>query len=89
MVLHIGALRGGEVDYVGRDIRAVVEAAQGRTVKVILENAYLTNKEKILGCHLAEEAGAAFVKTSTGYAPAARPSRTSSSCGPPSRPVSA
>ena len=69
MVLHIGALRGGEVDYVGRDIRAVVEAAEGRAVKVILENAYLTDEQKILGCHLAEEAGAAFVKTSTGYAP--------------------
>ncbi len=69
MVLHIGALCGGEGDYVGRDIRAVVEAAEGRTVKVILENAYLTLEEKILGCHLAEEAGAAFVKTSTGYAP--------------------
>jgi deoxyribose-phosphate aldolase len=38
-------------------------------VKVILENAYLTDEQKILGCHLAEEAGAAFVKTSTGYAP--------------------
>ena len=47
----------------------MVEAAQGRAVKVILENAYLTDEQKILGCHLAEEAGAAFVKTSTGYAP--------------------
>ncbi|MGP8162758.1 MAG: deoxyribose-phosphate aldolase [Acidimicrobiales bacterium] len=69
MVLHIGALRGHDAPYVGRDIRAVVDAASGRTVKVILENAYLTTEEKVLGCHLAEEAGARFVKTSTGYAP--------------------
>jgi deoxyribose-phosphate aldolase len=52
------------------DIRAVVAAAEGRAlVKVILENAYLTNDEKALACRLAEEAGADFVKTSTGFAP--------------------
>jgi len=69
MVIHIGALRSRETSYVAGDIRAVVDAACGRTVKVILENAYLTDEEKVLGCHLAEEAGAQFVKTSTGYAP--------------------
>jgi deoxyribose-phosphate aldolase len=69
MVIHIGALRGGEAAYVERDIRAVVEAAAGRTVKVILENAYLDDDQKVLGCHLAEEAGAGFVKTNTGFAP--------------------
>jgi deoxyribose-phosphate aldolase len=70
MVLNIGRLRSREDDYVREDIQAVVEAAGGRAlVKVILENAYLTDEEKLLACKLAEEAGADFVKTSTGYAP--------------------
>lgn len=70
MVLNIGRLRSGADDDVERDIRAVVEAAQGRAlVKVILENAYLTDDEKGRGCRLAEAAGADFVKTSTGFAP--------------------
>ena len=70
MVLNIGELRSGHADYVRSDIRAVVEAAQGKAiVKVILENAYLTDEEKVLGCKLCEEAGADFVKTSTGFAP--------------------
>ncbi|MGI5128783.1 deoxyribose-phosphate aldolase [Pseudonocardia sp. CA-107938] len=68
MVVNIGALRAGDVDAVELDIRAVVEAAQV-PVKVILENAYLTDEQKIAGCRAAEVAGAAFVKTSTGYAP--------------------
>lgn len=68
MVLHIGRLRGGDLDYVASDIRAVVEAA-GVPVKVILENAYLTDDQKVTACRIAEAAGAAFVKTSTGYAP--------------------
>lgn len=70
MVINIGALRSGHQDYVEQDIRAVVEAARGKAiVKVILENAYLTDKQKVLGCQLAERAGADFVKTSTGFAP--------------------
>ncbi|WP_433618562.1 deoxyribose-phosphate aldolase [Dactylosporangium sp. CA-139114] len=69
MVLHIGRLRDGDAGYVHDDIAAVVAAAQGRTVKVILENAYLTDAEKVTGCRLAERAGAHFVKTSTGFAP--------------------
>ncbi len=71
MVINIGALRGGKADYVCDEIRAVVEVAHaaGALVKVILENAYLTREEKILGCKLTEQAGADFVKTSTGYAP--------------------
>lgn len=69
MVINIGLLRSGEDDLVGRDIRAVVEAAAGSAVvKVILENAYLDDGEKVRGCRLAEDAGADFVKTSTGYA---------------------
>ena len=70
MVLNIGELRSGHSEYVKNDISAVVDAAQGRAiVKVILENAYLTDEEKVLGCRLCEEAGADFVKTSTGFAP--------------------
>ncbi len=70
MVQNIGELRSGHADYVREDIRAVVQAAKGRAiVKVILENAYLTDGQKVLACKLAEEAGADFVKTSTGYAP--------------------
>ncbi|MEU1813500.1 deoxyribose-phosphate aldolase [Micromonospora sp. WMMD1076] len=69
MVLHIGRLRSGDTAYVHDDIASVVAAAQGRVVKVILENAYLTDDEKVTGCRLAEQAGAHFVKTSTGFAP--------------------
>jgi len=70
MVINIGELRSGHAEYVKDDIRAVVEAATGKAlVKVILENAYLTNEEKALACRLVEAAGADFVKTSTGFAP--------------------
>ena len=70
MVIAIGMLRSGEVGYVRDDIAAVVEAAgEDAIVKVILENAFLTDDEKVTGCKLVEEAGAAYVKTSTGYAP--------------------
>ena len=70
MVINIGAMRSGKYDYVRDDIKAVVEAAKGKAIiKVILENAYLTEAEKIMGCTLVEETGAGFVKTSTGYAP--------------------
>jgi len=71
MVINIGALKSGRDGDVGMDIRAVVEAAHagGAIVKVIFENAYLTDDEKIRACHLSEAAGADFVKTSTGFAP--------------------
>ena len=69
MVLHIGRLRSNDLGYVEADIRAVVQAAGGAPVKVILENAYLDDAEKNAGCRVAEAAGAAFVKTSTGFAP--------------------
>jgi deoxyribose-phosphate aldolase len=70
MVINIGKLRSGDDDYVRNDIQAVVEAAGDRAiVKVILENAYLSDAEKVRACRLAEGAGAAFVKTSTGFAP--------------------
>jgi len=69
MVLNIGELRSGHFDYVRDEVRAVVEAAHPRAiVKVIFENAYLTDEEKVMACKLCEEAGADFVKTSTGFA---------------------
>jgi deoxyribose-phosphate aldolase len=71
MVLNIGQLRSGKTDQVREDIRAVCEVAHARDakVKVILENAYLTDEEKVIACQLCEEAGADWVKTSTGFAP--------------------
>lgn len=69
VVLAVGRLRGGETGYVYDDLAAVVAAAQGRVVKVILETAYLTDEQKVVGCRTAERAGAHFVKTSTGFAP--------------------
>jgi deoxyribose-phosphate aldolase len=71
MVLKIGALKSGRDADVEADIRAIVEVAHpaGAIVKVIFENAYLTDDEKIRACHLTEAAGADFVKTSTGFAP--------------------
>ena len=71
MVLQIGALRSGRDDEIRADIAAVVEVAHagGALVKVIFENAYLTDDEKVRACHLTEAAGADFVKTSTGFAP--------------------
>jgi len=71
MVLNVGELRGGNHAGVSRDIRAVVEAAHhgGAIVKVILETALLTDEQKITACGLAKDAGAEFVKTSTGFGP--------------------
>jgi deoxyribose-phosphate aldolase len=69
MVLNIGWLRSGELDSVRNDIAAVVGAADGAIVKVILENAYLTDAQKVDACRLVEAAGGDFVKTSTGFAP--------------------
>lgn len=67
MVINIGQLKGGEHNKVFNDIRAVVEAASGRPVKVILETHMLSRDEKIVACTLSKSAGAAFVKTSTGF----------------------
>jgi deoxyribose-phosphate aldolase len=70
MVLNIGRLRSGEDGAVSDDIRAVVDAAAGAAVvKVIFENAYLTDDQKIRACFLSDQAGADYVKTSTGFAP--------------------
>lgn len=67
MVINVGKLKSQDYGYVFRDIEAVVRAAQGRCVKVILETASLTDEEKVAGCILAKAAGAHFVKTSTGF----------------------
>ena len=67
MVLAVGLLKSGHPDRVQDDIRQVVEAAAPYPVKVILETCLLTREEKILACKLAQAAGAAFVKTSTGF----------------------
>ncbi|MEW6109961.1 MAG: deoxyribose-phosphate aldolase [Nitrospirota bacterium] len=71
MVINIGALKSRDHEAVFHDISAVVESArreQGIVVKVILETSLLTEEEKVMGCQLAEKAGADFVKTSTGFA---------------------
>jgi deoxyribose-phosphate aldolase len=69
VVINIGALRQGRVRLVLRELREVVEAASGHLVKVIIENAYLTNAQKQLASRLADRAGASYVKTSTGFSP--------------------
>ena len=67
MVINIGALKNGEYDVVRDDIKAVVDAANGTLVKVIIETCLLTDEEKVKACELSVEAGADFVKTSTGF----------------------
>lgn len=71
MVIQIGALKAGRDADVQADIAAIVDIAHaaGAIVKIIFENAYLTDDEKIRACRLSEAAGADFVKTSTGFAP--------------------
>lgn len=67
MVINVGALKSGNTDLVRSDIEAVVKAAGGKLVKVIIETALLTDEEKVTACQLAQQAGADFVKTSTGF----------------------
>ena len=67
MVINVGAAKAGDWERVEADIRAVVEAAGGATVKVILETCYLTDAEKREACAASSRAGARFVKTSTGF----------------------
>ena len=70
MVINIGALKGGDNTWVARDIRGVVETAHNARaiVKVIIETSLLTDGEKVTACLLAKQAGADYVKTSTGFA---------------------
>lgn len=67
MVINLGAAKAGDWKTVEDDIRAVVKAAAGVTVKVIIETCYLTDAEKVRACEASEKAGAQFVKTSTGF----------------------
>jgi deoxyribose-phosphate aldolase len=71
MVINISALKSGQLEYVLNDIKAVVETRKTVTheviVKVIIETCYLTDEEKVMACQLSRDAGAAFVKTSTGF----------------------
>lgn len=69
MVINIGRLRSGDSHYVTNDIDAVCELAHslGAIVKVIFENCYLSNEEKILACMCCESAGVDYIKTSTGF----------------------
>lgn len=71
MVIHVGALKGRQYDDVLQDIAAVVQAchAKGAVLKVIIEAAMLSDEEKVAACYLAQEAGADYVKTSTGFGP--------------------
>jgi deoxyribose-phosphate aldolase len=66
MVMNVGALHSGNQNLVYRDIRGVVMACKGKVVKVILETGLLSQEEKVQACHIADKAGAHFVKTSTG-----------------------
>ena len=66
MVINVGKLKDGCVDYVRDEIAAVVKTANGKTVKVIIETGLLTDEEKALATRLSCEAGAHFVKTCTG-----------------------
>ena len=68
MVINIGRLKDRDLEYVKNDIQAVVDAAKGKAlVKVIIETCLLTDEEKEIACRLSKEAGADFVKTSTGF----------------------
>lgn len=67
MVINVGSLKSREDAYVAEDIRGVVEAADKVPVKVIIETCLLSEEEKIRACELIARAGAAFVKTSTGF----------------------
>ena len=66
MVINVGRLKDGDLSYVREDIAAVVTAARGKTVKVIIETGLLTDEEKALATRLSCEAGAHFVKTCSG-----------------------
>lgn len=67
MVINVGALLAGDTETVYQDIKAVVDAADGTLVKVIIETCYLNDEQKRTACELALKAGADFVKTSTGF----------------------
>lgn len=67
MVINIGALRSGYAEFVEREIAAIVKAAAGVPVKIILETSYLSAEQKVAVCEMSVRRGAAFVKTATGF----------------------
>lgn len=67
MVINVGELKSGNYEVVRKDIEEVRKACEGKILKVIIETCYLTDEEKIKACKLSVEAGADFVKTSTGF----------------------
>lgn len=67
MVINVGAAKDGNWELVYEDIKAVVDAANGTLVKVIIETCLLTDEEKVKACEMSVKAGANFVKTSTGF----------------------
>ena len=67
MVINVGMLKAGHNDYVKEEIRLLKEVAGSRVLKVIIETCLLTDEEKVRACQLSKEAGADFVKTSTGF----------------------
>ena len=70
MVLNVGKLKSGDLEFVHNDIKSVVDAADPAHVKVIIETCLLTDEEKVAACVIAKQAGAHFVKTSTGFSKA-------------------
>jgi deoxyribose-phosphate aldolase len=69
MVIQIGLLKAGEIDEVREEIARVKDACADKVLKVIIENTYLSNDEKVMACILCKLAGADYVKTSTGFGP--------------------
>ncbi len=71
MVINVGALKSGDLARVDADVRGVLEVCRsgGAHLKVILENCYLSDEEKVAACRIVKDAGADFVKTSTGFGP--------------------
>lgn len=67
MVINIGELKAGNTEYVLNEIKAIKEACGGALLKVIIETCLLTNDEKVTMCRLVTEAGAEYIKTSTGF----------------------
>lgn len=67
MVINVGAIKSKDYEKAKFDISEVVKASSGRLVKVILENCLLTDEEKLTACKISVEAGARYVKTSTGF----------------------
>ena len=67
MVINIGRAKMGDFDYIEKEVKAVVDAANGVLVKVIIETCYLTDEEKVEVCKRCVAAGADYVKTSTGF----------------------